>query len=402
VLYAAALFIVGRIPLENIYLMGTPLHSQNFIDVNEGILTNNRRIVTKKMWFNGTSMTTKARRALENEKITLVSHISGYIHHIFEKATINLSVYQIFSEKLKQFLTSEFSPEVFINFLRYHMKYKKCFQYKRTINNRDCYIGLETIFEYEHSSKISFSGPTRETFMNEIDDEEFSLTLIDDRLVIQDVEVFLEKNKGVDMDFVMDYFLKQAKSAQCSNEKEIQLLFRDLADFLSTKPQLPATNKQFIQTEALPINTEQDRLEIIKLISEKADESEVALLSLYAFRDMGKISWDPFIKAAFERNPVSLVTLKGKTAEGVYKLLSELPNESIYDGQRLAQPDEVWNFGRGDGTEKAFLLANFLYNEMDRPPLNLVIENDKVILEYNNAQYNFHSTKGLVKKVNLS
>ena len=58
-LYAAALFIMGRIPLENIFLIGTPLHSQNFIDIHEGVLTNNRRIVTKKMWFNGTSIVYK-------------------------------------------------------------------------------------------------------------------------------------------------------------------------------------------------------------------------------------------------------------------------------------------------------------------------------------------------------
>jgi hypothetical protein len=79
-LYAAAMFIVGRIPLEKIFLIATPLHSQNFIIEKEGLITNNRRIVTKNMWFNGTSLSEKARRALENERVTIVSHISGYIH----------------------------------------------------------------------------------------------------------------------------------------------------------------------------------------------------------------------------------------------------------------------------------------------------------------------------------
>ncbi len=37
------------------------------------------------------------------------------------------------------------------------------------------------------------------------------------------------------------------------------------------------------------------------------------------------------------------------------------PDESIYDGaSRLAQPDEVWNYRRGDGFEKALLVANVL------------------------------------------
>ena len=67
-LYAAALFVICKIPLEDIFLIATPLHSQNFILVNDGILTNNRRLVTKNMWFNGTDLSTKAQRALRNEK----------------------------------------------------------------------------------------------------------------------------------------------------------------------------------------------------------------------------------------------------------------------------------------------------------------------------------------------
>ena len=35
-LYAAAMFIVGRIPLENIFLVSTPLHSQNFFYLRKG------------------------------------------------------------------------------------------------------------------------------------------------------------------------------------------------------------------------------------------------------------------------------------------------------------------------------------------------------------------------------
>ena len=40
-LYAAAAFVVCGLPLDGIYLMATPLHSQNFIDADSGILTNN-------------------------------------------------------------------------------------------------------------------------------------------------------------------------------------------------------------------------------------------------------------------------------------------------------------------------------------------------------------------------
>jgi hypothetical protein len=401
VLYAAALFIVGRIPLENIFLMGTPLHSQNFIDIHEGVLTNNRRIVTKKMWFNGTSLSARARRALENENVTIVSHISGSIQSMYEVATINVAAYKHFSEKLKKFLASELSPVIFINFLRYHMSFKKCFQYRHYFNDRNYYIALETIFEYEHYTKLSFSETTREVLIKEIDDEEFSLAPLENRIIIQDVEDYLEKNKDAGMDTIMNHFIDHAQANQCNNEENIKSLFHDLAHFLHVRPRLPETNKQFVKTEALNIKVNQSRQEIIQLIGEKAGDHEVALLSLYTYRQMDKIDWKPFVKAALERNPVSLAGLKGKTADAAYHLISDMPNDSIYDTQRLAQPDEVWNFGRGDGVEKALLFANYLCNEMNQNELDLIIEKAKVTLKSNHEKYGFQSAKNIEKQVNL-
>jgi len=401
VLYAAALFIVGRIPLEKFFLMGTPLHSQDFIDIHEGVLTNNRRIVTKKMWFNGTSLSTRARRAIENEKVTIVSHLSGYIHYMNEKATINVAAYQHFSEKLKKFLTTELSPVVFINFLRYHMNFKKCFQSRHLINARYYYIALETIFEYEHATKHSFSETNRDVLINEIENEEFSLAPLENRIIIQEVEDYLEKNKDIGIDTIMNHFIDHAKTTLCNNEENIKLLFNDLAHFLNVQPHLPATNKQFIQTEVLNINVNQTRQDILQLISAKAGDHEVALLSLYAYRQMDKIDWKPFVKAALERNPVSLEGLKGRTTDVIYQLISGMPNDSIYDTQRLAQPDEVWNFGRGDGVEKALLFANYLYNEMNQHDLCLIVEKANVTLESNQVKYSFRSTKNIVNLVNL-
>ena len=38
-LYAAALYVVAGVPLEQVFMMATPLHSQNFVDVDDGVLT---------------------------------------------------------------------------------------------------------------------------------------------------------------------------------------------------------------------------------------------------------------------------------------------------------------------------------------------------------------------------
>jgi len=152
----------------------------------------------------------------------------------------------------------------------------------------------------------------------------------------------------------------------------------------------------------LPLNNQLSRQEIIQIIDEKAVENEVALLALYAYRQMDKINWKPFIIAALERNPVSLERLKGKTDDEAYQFISGLPNESVYDGQRLAQPDEVWNFGRGDGIEKAFVLANFLYYERKQQDLRLQVNRTEVLLESGLMKFSFSSSKELVKQVDLN
>jgi hypothetical protein len=401
-LYAAALFIVGRISLDHIFLIGTPLHSQNFIDIHEGVLTNNRRIVTKKMWFNGTSMSARARRALENEKVSLVSHISGYIHHAFEKMTIQEEAYQRFSSRLKEFLTTQLTPEVFINFLRYNMNFKSCFQYRHISHGHEHYIGLETVFTYEHNSRSSFSLPTREALLNEIDDEEFSHTPLKNRIIIQDTEKLLEENSGASIQEIANLFIQHAREGKCDKEETVGLLFKALADFLHVNPRLPVPKSPFTQTEVLDIHTGMSRQEIMDYISDKAESQEPALLSLYAFRQMDRISWKPFIKAALERNPVCLEGLKDKTPDAAYQLIAGMPGDSIYDGTRLAQPDEVWNFGRGDGVEKALMFANHLHHTIRPETMKLLVEKTTAVLEVNGIKYPFVSVKGLEKQMNLS
>ncbi|HEX3007455.1 MAG TPA: hypothetical protein VHO90_07545 [Bacteroidales bacterium] len=398
-LYAAALFIVGRIPLEDIFMIGTPLHSQNFINIKEGMLTNNRRIVTKNMWFNGTAMSAKARRALENEKITIVAHLSGYIHYVYPKATINPSAFKNFSTLLKNFLSTDISSVNFINFLRYHMTFKKCFQYKHCVNNHDYYIGLETIFEYEHHSKYNFAEGSRDALLQEIEDEEFSLTPLENRITIQEVENYLNDSGEKNIDAIMQYFLEHAKANQCNTEDNLKLLFRDLKEFLVVNPQLPDADKEFIPSEEIEIRPENTREEIMAHVAQKAQVSETALLSLYAFRQMDKINWTPFLKAALERNPVSLEGLKGKTKEEVLNIIHSLPQTSVYDEKRLAQPDEVWNFGRGDGLEMAVLFANYLRNSLKEKLISLHVKEGKVTLRTDGGQYNFSTGKHLEKEI---
>ena len=234
-LYAAAAFVVCGFPLNDIYLMATPLHSQNFIDVDTGILTNNRRLVTKAMWANGTVISQQARRALEHERVTIVSHATGYIHLLYPDATIDPSFYERFSHRITEYLVPP----------------------------------------------------------------------------------------------------------------------QDAADQRIVVPRLPDANRvTFDRSETpLDITPDMDYAEVAQRLDALRSSNRASALAPYAAHELGKTESGPFVKAALDRNPVS----KNATLEQI----SALSPESIYDGpSRLAQPDEVWNFGSGDGLEKCLLAAN--------------------------------------------
>ena len=398
-LYTAALFIVARIPLEKIFLMATPLHSQNFIHIKEGVLTNNRRIVTKNMWSNGTSLSTKARRALENEEVTVVSHTSGYIHSVYKKATIDQNAYDEFTHALSSFLRADLKPEVISNFIRKESEFQRCFQLRYHMHGKDVYIEVERIYKYEHTSPNSFSTDARSALLSEIDDEEFSLTPIYDRIVLNDFEDFIRDHPDLSIEEIDTITINELMIKICPN---IERMFESLKEFLLVIPRLPKTDKEFVTTEGLNIPLDWSREDVIQYIRREADKNSTARLALYAFRDMEKIDWIPFMKASIERNPVCLAALEGESIDGVTQILNKIANESIYDGKRLALPDEVWNYQRGDGLEKAFLLANVLRSRYPEEEIKIDATGNDVSVQFKNRSFIFSSTKDLKKMVEIS
>jgi hypothetical protein len=398
-LYAAAMFVIGKVPLEKIFLIATPLHSQDFIIEKDGLITNNRRIVTKNMWFNGTSLSAKARRAMENEKVTIVSHISGYIHTLHKDATIDNKSYEWFSIKLMEFLETELTKNIFINFLRFKSKYKTLFQFRCECSGKQRYILLEKMFEYEHTSKFNVSSETRDLLVKEIEGDEFHLSPIFGKIMLNDLEELLDEFKGKSLKETETKFISIAGIDFVDIIKE---MFSELSDFICTNPRIPDPDKNYIRTKVPEIHIESSREEIAASIINLSDSSELALLTLYVFRQMDKIDWLPFIKAAIERNPVCFTDLNGKSVSEVFDILFDMPDQSIYDGKRLALPDEVWNFKRGDGIEKALLLADFIVHKDESSPVIIEINNRKVSLKSNGNDYLFTSHKDFRKSIQIT
>ena len=354
-LYAAAMFVVCRIPLEDIFLLATPLHSQNFIDTADGVLTNNRRVVTKNMWFNGTELTEKAQRALRHEQVTVVAHNTGHIHIVYPEATIAPEAYERFRTKLREYLTADISMEILANYLRQNSKLQSCFQVMHQFRGKPRYIAAEKVYAYEHSSSFKVSDNTRDKLLEEIDEDEFFTEPLDHRIPLNKFENFFREHQ-INMDKEGDLKLLM-KEFNCYNARACDII-KDIVRFMRLEPKLPLTDKKFVATEPIEISTEMSREQILSYLESIRARHPTADLAFYAFRDLSRTDWAPFMKAAMERSPVSVKGAADLNDERIVEHLAGLPNESIYDGARLAQPDEVWNYKRGDGLERAICLAN--------------------------------------------
>ena len=396
-LYAAAAFVVCGIPLKDIYMVLTPLHSQNFIDVQDGVLTNNRRIVTKSMWFNGTAISEKAQRALRNEQVTIVAHSTGYVHCMYGEATINADVYGRFKGLLNRFLTTELTSLTLANFLRCNSRYQKYFQFCRQRRGESMFIKSEVLFHYEHGSNFRIADGSFDKLLAEVSSEDYMHYKSVSRLCCEQFMTFMEYEK-------IDIHKLEDRDRLCGYLKaflpDAEGFVDDVLEFLHTEARLPGVRKDYLPSVPIDISVKQSREEIIDYLHGIRGENGTADLAFYAYRDMDRCEWGPFVKAAMERNPVSVEAVKDKSVEQVYDWLVKMPDDSIYDANRLAQPDEVLNFGLGDGVEKAILLANVIRDRVPEEGLELNIDKGDVRL-CGEREYGFASKKSLEKRVVL-
>lgn len=396
-LYVAAAFIVCGIPLEDIYMILTPLHSQNFIDVQDGILTNNRRLVTKTMWFNGTAISNKAQRALRNENVTIVAHPSGYVHCLYKDATINKQLYQQFAQKLASYLSTELTLEFFASFLRGHREYQKFFLLCRDCHGQPSFLKAELLFHYEHGSNYKIACKTHDKLLAEVSDEDFITYELPGRIRCDKLEDFLQKQKPDLRSSEGKMTLRSFIEPVIPN---VQKFVDELADFIHINAKLPSADKNFVPSEQIRIPVDYSREQIIDYLQQIRQSNTTADLAFYAYRDMETCDWIPFIKAAIERNPVSIQKVDSMSLEQVLVWFNQMDNNSIYDGKRLAQPDEVANYKTGDGLEKAFLLANVIRQRNPAQNIEVVSNENEVVLK-GAEQYRFVSAKGLKKQISI-
>jgi len=397
-LYAAALFVMGGVPLEDIFLLATPLHSQNFILLREGLITNNRRIVTKNMWFNGTEITWKAQRAIRNEKITIVANNTGYIHTMYPEATIDPASYKRGMEKLREYLSVRIDMEILSNFLRQHSFLQECFQIRKDHHGCHRYIEAEKVFAYEHGSSYRVNDDTRAKLLDEVDAYEFYADPIEGRIVLNNFEDFFVQNPGLDLGDEKDLAVLM-DAFSCTNAKA-RNVGKLLVEFCHIDPRLPV-HKTFTPSDPIQLDADWGRDRIIETLEGMRDTHPVVDLAFYAHRDLDRTEWEPFMKAALERNPVVVDALRKQSESQMIETLKGLPHESIYDGNRMAQPDEVWNYQRGDGAELAISMATVLKHRTPDRQVTLTFEPEQVTVSWEKESITLPSVKGYTKTLQV-
>ena len=396
-LYAAAAFVVCEIPLEDIYMILTPLHSQNFIDLKGGILTNNRRLVTKTMWFNGTEISNKAQRALRNEQVTIVAHNSGHVHCLYDDATISRERYEQFADKLQSYLTTDLTMELIASFLRCHHEYQQFFQVCRDCHGQARYLKAEILFHYEHGSPHKIGCHSHDKLLEEVSDEDLVPFPWPGRVQCDILEAFLEKERP---DVTTSKGRSTLETFFGNAIPDTRPFVESLARFAHMQPRLPGFDKTFSPARQIDIDAGRGRRNIIEHLRTLRPDNTTVDLAFYAYREMDTCNWRPFVKAAIERNPVAIEASGNLDLDQVYQWLQDMPDESIYDGPRLAQPDEVVNYGTGDGLEKAFVLANVIRSGRPDDAVQLSVDSEQVVVSGAN-QYPFRSAKRLDQRIRI-
>ena len=393
-LYAAALFILCGISLDDIFLVATPLHSQNYVDIKEGILTNNRRLVTKAMWFNGTVLSTKARRALENEQVTIVAHHSGWMHTVYPDASIDPKAYQRFKKKLTAFLQTPITSEILFNFLRQSPKRQACFQIELMRSGKRRWVTAERAYAFENSSSYKVSDATRDKLLAEIDEDDLFAAPLPDRIPLNKFDDFF-KSGAIDLDNE-EHRQRLAREVDCYHTEACEII-KELQAFARLEPRWPDADKprNFVRTPPIPLTPGMSREDIIATLEAARETHPAAELAFHVFRDLARVDPRPYLKAAIERSPVCIEGTRTMETPMIVACLREMANESIFDSTRVAQPDEVWNTRRGDGFEKAVTLATILHAREPDAPFTIQAVGPAATLDFAGQTHSFPTNKGL-------
>ncbi len=234
--------------------------------------------------------------------------------------------------------------------------------------------------------------------MSEIDEYEFYSESMDGKISLNKFSDYFKNNKVNFHD--KNSLNKLVEELDCPHMRKNEILTALFA-FCNLEPKLPGKDKSFIKSEPIKITNDMDMESIISYLQSIRIKHPIADLAFYSYRDFSNTAWEPFLKAAVERNPVSIIACEKLGDAEIINIFGNIPNQSIYNGARMAQPDEVWNYQMGDGLERAICLANILKNRNPDLSMEINVEKDHVDIIIEGKTITWPSTKGLKGNIRL-
>jgi hypothetical protein len=300
--------------------------------------------------------------------------------------------YRHLSSRLHAFLKTDITFDILANFLRQHKALQECFQIAHTCCGKPRYIEAEKVYHYEHSSNLRIGGDTQAKLLHEIDEDEFYPEPLPGRILLDEIESFF-KSHDISVDSPGD--IETLKNFLCHCCYNVEEVVHDLLRFCRVEPRLPSARKQWRTQTPVDLDVNASRESLREHLEEQRLDNPVADLAFMAYRDMAAAPWKPFLKAAVERNPVSVQGAEDLGINEAAEKITGMENESIYDGTRVAQPDEVWNFGRGDGIEKALCLMNIIKSRAPEDDVHLKGNGSTVCISHRGREFTFITRKNL-------
>ena len=347
------------------------------------------------MWFNGTELSAQAQRALRER----AGHHRGPRHRLHPHPSTprppsTPPPTTASSKRCDSSSPPEINSEILANFLRDHSRLQKCFQIRHEFHGKPRYIAAEKVYAYEHGSPFKVSDRTRDKLLEEIDEYEFFSEPIEGRIPLNKFDDFFQKKKISACD---TEDLQRLQGELNCYRRDAKIIIDDLVDFTRLQPRYPDRDRQhtYVPSSAIELTPEMTREEVIAYLDGIRSAHPTAELAFHAYRDVRRSGWTPFLKAAVERNPVCIEGSKDLDEEALVAHLEGLPNESIYDGDRMAQPDEVWNFARGDGLERALCLATVWKARRPEDPVHLRTADGKAAVSSAGRTVAWATHKGL-------
>jgi hypothetical protein len=190
------------------------------------------------------------------------------------------------------------------------------------------FVKSETLFGYEHGSPYRIYDETFDKLLDEVAEEDYSIYKLPDRLCCRTADGLCRVRKAIDIHKPADRKKLAVSSPRWSPGPTPSSASPTWSSFCTSTPKLPKPDKRFVAAEPIRLDPAWSRRADHRLPRVHARQESIGDLAFYAYRDMTRCDWQPFLKASLERSPVSINVFREDTIDQAASTLSAWRTET--------------------------------------------------------------------------